>query len=49
MLRLPVNKSVAEVNGRPVRLEGVTVYNGREIFVPRDALPLLSGVASPLP
>lgn len=42
VLRLPVNKNKVEVNGRLIRMKGVTVYNGAEVFVPQEALGLAS-------
>ncbi|MCR4419019.1 MAG: alkaline phosphatase [Clostridia bacterium] len=43
VLRLPVNKNLAEVNGQAVTLEGITVFNGKEVYFPREALSLLGG------
>lgn len=40
-LRLPVFKSVADLNGKSVQLEGNVVSNGVQVFVPQDAVDLL--------
>lgn len=40
-LRLPVFKSVAQLNGKDVQLEGNVIDNGVKIFVPQDAVDLL--------
>ncbi len=41
-LRLPVNKNLAEINGKLVKMNGLTVYNGVTTFVPEEALDLLN-------
>lgn len=40
-LKLPVNKNLAEINGKLVKMNGLTVYNGVTTFVPQEALDLL--------
>lgn len=34
-LRLPVNKNLAEINGKLIKMNGLTVYNGVFTFVPQ--------------
>ncbi|QUL98556.1 MAG: alkaline phosphatase [Candidatus Fermentithermobacillus carboniphilus] len=41
-LRFPVNKNLAEVNGKLVKMNGVTVFNGVRTFVPQEALDFLN-------
>jgi len=41
-LKLPVNKNLAEINGKLVKMNGLTVYNGVTTFVPQEALDLLN-------
>lgn len=40
-LRLPVYKNVAELNGKIITMNGVTVYNGEKTFVPQEAIDLI--------
>lgn len=40
-LKLPVNKNLAEINGKLVKMNGLTVYNGVTTFVPQEALDLM--------
>lgn len=40
-LELPVNKNIAYVNGKEVKLDGVVVYNGINTYVPQSALKLV--------
>lgn len=39
---LAINKNEVEANGRLIRMKGITVYNGAEVFVPQEALGLAS-------
>ncbi|MCQ4086545.1 alkaline phosphatase [Saccharibacillus sp. JS10] len=39
-LRLPMFKSIASLNGKSVQLNGNIVYNGKQFFVPQDAVDL---------
>jgi len=45
-LRLPMFKSIANLNGKDVQLDGNVVYNGKQFFVPQDAVDLLPGSKS---
>jgi len=40
-LELPVNKNIAYVNGKEVKLDGVVVYNGINTYVPQSAVKLV--------
>ena len=40
-ISMPVNKSIAYVNGEEVSLSGVIVYNGITTYVPQDAINLI--------
>lgn len=40
-LRLPINKNIAYVNGSPVTLDGVVVFNGISVYVPQSAIDLI--------
>lgn len=40
-IKLPVDKSIAIVNGESVQLDGLTVYNGILTYVPQSAIDLL--------
>jgi|LFRM01.1.fsa_nt_gb alkaline phosphatase len=42
ILKFPVNKNLAEINGKLVKMNGLTVYNGVTTFVPQEALDLLN-------
>lgn len=41
-IQMPVNKNIAYVNGTPVKLDGVVVYNGINVYVPQSAVNLLA-------
>lgn len=41
VLELPFHKNIAQLNGKPVILEGVVVYNGSKVYVSRQALDLI--------
>ncbi len=38
---LPVNKNIALVNGEEIKLEGVTVYNGKYTYAPQQVIDLI--------
>ncbi len=40
-IKMPVNKNIAYVNGSPVTLEGVVVFNGITTYVPQSAVDLI--------
>ncbi|HYE82532.1 MAG TPA: alkaline phosphatase [Clostridia bacterium] len=40
-IKMPVNKNIAYVDGSPVALDGVVVYNGISVYVPQAAVELL--------
>lgn len=40
-LKMPINKSTALLNGAPVELNGLTVFNGISVYVPQQAINLL--------
>ena len=40
-IKIPVNKNLAYVNGSAVKLDGVTVYNGINTYVPQSAIDLI--------
>lgn len=40
-IKLPVNKNIAYVNGKAVKLDGVTVFNGIHTYVPQSAIELI--------
>lgn len=41
MKKIPVNKNLAYVNGSAVKLDGVTVFNGINTYVPQSAIDLI--------
>ncbi|MCX8129034.1 MAG: alkaline phosphatase [Clostridia bacterium] len=41
VLKLSVNKNIAELNGKIIELPGVTVYNGTDVYVSKDAINLI--------
>ena len=41
-IKIPVNKNIADVNGKMVKLDGVTVYNGIHTYVPQSAIDLIN-------
>ncbi|MDK2810801.1 MAG: alkaline phosphatase [Petroclostridium sp.] len=41
VLRLPVYKNIAELNGTIIKMNGVTVYNGIKTYVPQEAIDLI--------
>ncbi|SHJ72681.1 alkaline phosphatase [Desulfofundulus thermosubterraneus] len=43
-LKLPINKNLAEINGKLVKMNGLTVYNGVTTFVPQEALDLMKAL-----
>ena len=40
-IKIPVNKNTAYVNGNEVKLDGVTVFNGINTYVPQSAIELI--------
>lgn len=40
-IRMPVNKNIAYVNGTPVPLDGIVVFNGISCYVPQNAVALI--------
>ena len=40
-IKIPVNKNIAYVNGSEVKLDGVTVFNGINTYVPQSAIDLI--------
>lgn len=40
-IKIPVNKNIAYVNGSEVKLDGVTVFNGTNTYVPQSAIDLI--------
>lgn len=40
-IRIPINKNIAYVNGSAVKLDGVTVFNGINTYVPQSAIDLI--------
>lgn len=40
-LDLPLDKSVGTLNGKPVQLQGLVVYNTLDVYVPQDAVDLI--------
>lgn len=40
-IKIPVNKNIAYVNGSEVKLDGVTVFNGMNTYVPQSAIDLI--------
>lgn len=40
-IKIPVNKNIAYVNGSEVKLDGVTVFNGLNTYVPQSAIDLI--------
>lgn len=41
ILKLFINKNIAEVNGKTVQLSGVVIYNDDSTFVPADAVDII--------
>lgn len=41
ILKMPVNKNIAILNGKTIKLKGVVVYNSIEAYVPEDAIALI--------
>jgi alkaline phosphatase len=41
VVKLPINKNIAYVNGVPAALDGVAVYNGISVYVPQSAVDLI--------
>ena len=41
-IKMPMNKNIAYVNDVPTTLDGVIVYNGINVYVPKTAVELLS-------
>lgn len=41
-IRIPVNKNLAYVNGNAVILDGVTIFNGINTYVPQSAIDLIN-------
>lgn len=40
-IKIPINKNIAYVNGSIVKLDGVTVFNGINTYVPQSAIELI--------
>lgn len=40
-IKMPVNKNIAYVNGSPITLDGVIVFNGITTYVPQSAVDLI--------
>ncbi len=40
-IEFPMNKNIAYVNGKQIKLEGVTVFNGTAVYVPQAAVNLI--------
>lgn len=40
-IKIPINKNIAYVNGSVVKLDGVTVFNGINTYVPQSAIELI--------
>ncbi|MGM9551383.1 MAG: alkaline phosphatase [Clostridia bacterium] len=40
-IKIPINKNIAYVNGTEVKLDGVTVFNGLNTYVPQSAIDLI--------
>lgn len=40
-IEIPVNKNIAYMNGKEVKLDGVTVFNGINTYVPQSAIELI--------
>ena len=40
-IKIPVNKNIAYVNGSVGKLDGVTVFNGINTYVPQSAIELI--------
>lgn len=40
-IKIPINKNIAYVNGSAVKLDGVTVFNGINTYVPQSAIELI--------
>lgn len=41
VLKLPVYKNVAELNGEIIVMNGLTLFNGEKVFVPQEAVDLI--------
>ncbi|MBA1335550.1 MAG: Alkaline phosphatase [Firmicutes bacterium] len=41
VLKLPVYKNIAELNGEVVIMNGLTLFNGEKVFVPQEAVDLI--------
>ncbi|MEG1441238.1 MAG: stalk domain-containing protein, partial [Oscillospiraceae bacterium] len=41
VIEFPINKNLAIVNGKTVKLDGVVVYNGINTYVPQSAINLM--------
>ncbi len=40
-IKMPINKNIAYVNGSPITLDGVVLFNGIDTYVPQSAVDLL--------
>ncbi|MPM07240.1 hypothetical protein SDC9_53546 [bioreactor metagenome] len=40
-IEMPINKNIAYVNGKAVKLDGVVVFNGINVYVPQSAADLI--------
>ncbi|MFZ5969298.1 MAG: alkaline phosphatase [Bacillota bacterium] len=41
VLKLPVNKNIAALNRKVIRMKGITVFNGITTYVPQEAIDLI--------
>lgn len=41
ILKLPVYKNIAELNGKAIEMKGIVVFNGEKCFVPQEAVDLI--------
>ncbi|MBN2437512.1 MAG: alkaline phosphatase [Deltaproteobacteria bacterium] len=44
-LRLAANRNIADIDGKMVRLKTLTVFNGKEFFIPKEAANLIVSIA----
>ncbi|MFA9424047.1 MAG: stalk domain-containing protein, partial [Sedimentibacter sp.] len=40
-IKMPVNKNIAYVNGTPITLDGVVIFNGVTTYAPQSAIDLI--------
>lgn len=41
VIKMPVYKNIAELNGKVIKMSGLTLYNGVKTFVPQEAVDLI--------